>query len=75
MSETGCTISHLLLTEKFIREDKDFKIILEDDGIPTEKLNIILSELETIYSDTGFDVMLLGYIRIDKNGVHSPMVH
>ena len=58
MSETGCTISHLLLTEKFIREDIAFKVILEDDGIPTEKLNIVLSELETIYSDTGFDVIL-----------------
>ncbi len=73
MAETGCTISHLLLTEKFIREDIGFKVILEDDAIPTEKLNSVLSEIETIYSDTGFDVVLLGYIRVDRNGAHSPL--
>ena len=41
-AETGCTISHMLMTEEFIRTKKEFKVILEDDAMPTEKFKSTL---------------------------------
>ncbi len=72
-AETGCTISHMLMTEEFIRTKKEFKVILEDDAKPTEKFKSTLDEIGEIYNDTEFDVLLLGYIRVDKKGDFSPL--
>ena len=71
-AETGCTISHMLMTEEFIRTKKEFKVILEDDAMPTEKFKSTLDEIGEIYNDTEFDVLLLGYIGVDKKGDFSP---
>ena len=72
-AETGCTISLMLMTEEFIRTKKEFKVILEDDAMPTEKFKSTLDEIGEIYNDTEFDVLLLGYIGVDKKGDFSPL--
>lgn len=40
--------------------------------MPTEKFKSTLDEIGEIYNDTEFDVLLLGYIRVDKKGDFSP---
>ena len=41
--------------------------------MPTEKFKSTLDEIGEIYNDTEFDVLLLGYIGVDKKGDFSPL--
>ncbi len=72
--ETNCSLNHFAMSEyaRTSCPDVDFFIFLEDDAMPTEKFKSTLDEIGEIYNDTEFDVLLLGYIRVDKKGDFSP---
>lgn len=75
LAETGCTISHMMLTDEFIKSKNQsaYKIVLEDDAIPTTKLKETLEQLDEIFNNTDFDVLMLGYNRVNFKGDFVPL--
>uniref|UniRef100_A0A6C0I7N1 Glycosyl transferase family 25 domain-containing protein n=1 Tax=viral metagenome TaxID=1070528 RepID=A0A6C0I7N1_9ZZZZ len=62
----GCYLSHVMLWNKLIDNDKEYMLILEDDAIPLDnnldnKINNLINERND------FDILLLGYRLKDRD--------
>ncbi|OCA56802.1 glycosyltransferase family 25 protein [Photorhabdus namnaonensis] len=71
--EIGCSLSHLFIYEKMLRENISHTLILEDDAILPNKIHNVISEIESIDDIKKPNVYLLNkvetYINNKKNKV------
>lgn len=65
--ELACNLSHFSIYENILEYKHDYTLILEDDAIVIDDLVGFLSSL--IKKNLTFDVMLLGYSKVDESGL------
>lgn len=68
--EIGCALSHLKALNKFVEDEGEYALILEDDAIlPTNYLDVIN---DICYNSKGYwDFLLLGYSKLDVSETSS----
>lgn len=65
----GCYISHLFLYKTALEKKHNIVLVFEDDAFVDRDLMKFLQELKEYPSD--WDILLLGYVRIFKENLHS----
>jgi len=64
--EVGCALSHIKCYQSIINEDYDYSLIIEDDAEIEKLSNEKIEEIIKISSANEYDIVILGYSKLDK---------